>query len=162
MQSEEALRAALEQVNPPTPLSSETTDYVVDRIMRARAVLSKLFSGQAEQMDEVFIELILTSRMPRVRQWWVQDARLRCVSLGRDGNTTTISTLGLTSVSRVDLNMKWPIGIGKLTIRDMAGYTTVIRQTVRFQHCAPLDLSHLAPRVRRFLSLANILQSHVI
>ncbi|HHX29301.1 MAG: hypothetical protein ACOX5Q_09760 [Bacillota bacterium] len=162
MNSEQVIRAVLEQVGPPTPLPSRTADYVVGQIMRARSMLSKLFPSPEDQIDEVYVELIRTSRLPRIRQWWVHDARLRSVSLDPVRDMPTISTLGLTSVSRVDLKVRWPSGTGKLTIRDLAGRPVTIRQTVPFQHCTPLDRGSLAPRVRRFLNLANILQAYVV
>ena len=162
MQSDGVLKAILEQVSPPTPLDSDTADYVVAKIMKSWAILSKCFCGQTEHMDEVFIELLLKSRVPGVRQWWVQDSRLMCVSLGPNGKMSTTCTLGLTSVSRVELKMNWPAGIGKLAIHSIDGNTTVIRQAVRIQYCTPANPSRLAPRVRRFVNLASILRAHVM
>lgn len=134
---------------------------MVGQIMRTRSTLTKLLKPE-EQIDEVFVELTRTAGMPRIKQWWIHDARLRWVSLDSKRDAMTISTLGLTSVSRVDLKVKWAFGTGKLTIRDTAGRTITIRQTVQLQQCVPRDWEHLAPRVRRFLNLANILQAHVI
>ena len=102
MRSEQVIKAVLEQVGPPTPLPSKTADYVVGQIMRTRSTLTKLLKPE-EQIDEVFVELTRTAGMPRIKQWWIHDARLRWVSLDSKRDAMTISTLGLTSVSRVDL-----------------------------------------------------------
>ena len=162
LQSEEFIRAVLEQVGPPTSLPSRTVDYVIGEIMRARSVFSKLFSSAEEEIDEVFVEILPASRKPRIRQWWVQDARLKALSLDPRKEVATISTLGLTSVSRVDLKLKWLVGTGKLIIRDTYGRKIVIRQMVEFQRSTLVDMDQLAPRVRRFLNLGRILQEHVI
>ena len=133
---------------------------MVGQIMRTRSTLTKLLKPE-EQIDEVFVELTRTAGMPRIKQWWIHDARLRWVSPDSKRDAMTISTLGLTSVSRVDLKVKWAFGTGKLTIRILPA-ANHIRQTVKLQQCVPRDWEHLEPRVRRFLNLDNNLQAHVI
>lgn len=162
MHSEQVTKAVLEQVGPPTPLPSKIVDYVIGEIMKAQSTYSRMFSGSEAHVDEVFVEILPTSHRPRVRQWWVQDARLKMVSLDPKKEVVTVSTLGLTGVARVDLKMKWLTGTGRLTIRDASGRNIVIRQTVVFEHGTPVDWGGLAPRVRRFLNLGKIVQEHVI
>ena len=77
MHSEQVIKAVLEQVGPPTPLPSKIVDYVIGEIMKARSTYSRMFSGSEAHVDEVFVEIMPTSHRPRVRQWWVQDARLK-------------------------------------------------------------------------------------
>ncbi|HHY75746.1 MAG TPA: hypothetical protein GX500_03055 [Firmicutes bacterium] len=160
MQAEQVIKALLEQVAPPTPLPAKIVDYVVGEIMRTRSAYSKMFGGPEEPVDEVYLEILPASHRPRIRQWWVQDARLKTVALSPRGEILSASTLGLTGVSRAALKMDWRCGIGKLAIYDSAGRRTVIRQAVPFHRDAKGEI--LAPRVKRFLSLARLVQEHVL